>query len=144
MAPPTVPGMYHPWRHLRSRPDVTLYWHDLEPGTLAVTDGRDIWMSPHPLQAWRRCTIAHELAHIELGHVHGCGARDESEAAQLAARRLIPIAQLADAMLWSTHHAQIADALWVDEDTLEVRLAHLHPSERNYIAQRLAAREDGA
>jgi hypothetical protein len=138
-----VPRMYHPWHHLRSRPEITLHWADLEPGTLALTDGQDIWMSPHPLQAWRRCTLAHELAHIELGHRHGCTERDEAEAAQLAARRLISASRLADALLWSQNLEVVAEALWVDIDTLEVRLAHLHPSERALISDRLAAREDG-
>lgn len=136
--------MYHPWRRLREQPNIQLTWRPLL-GRLGVTDGRSrVVLDPRQSQAQRRCTIAHELAHIELGHVRGCDPREESAAAQLAARRLIPIAQLADAILWSEHPAQIAEALWVDVDTLQVRLDHLHPSERQYIAQRLAAREDGA
>jgi len=136
--------MYHPWQELRNRPDITLTWQQLAPGRLAETDGHDIWMAPHPMQTWRRCTLAHELAHIDLGHTDGCSPAEETQASVLAARRLIPIESLADALVWSPLPEIVADQLWVDLDTLEVRLGHLHPAERHYIRRRLAAREEGA
>src|SRR5690349_9632705 len=125
--------MFHPWRALRSRPEIELFWRPLTGNRMAATDGVEvIVMRPGMSQAQRRSTIAHELAHIELGHVNGCTSREESQAAQLAARRLIPVEQLADALLWSHDLEVVAEALWVDVGTLRTRAAHLHPSERNY------------
>lgn len=137
--------MFHPWRVLRGWHDITVEWRHLPDSQYAVTNGRDrIWIDPRQSQAERRCTIAHEMAHIELGHVNGCSLAEEVAAAVLAARRLIPVRRLADALVWSQHPTEVAETLWVDRDTLETRLAHLHPAERHYITQRLAAREDGA
>lgn len=113
--------------------------------TLGATDGRTtIWLHPHLSQTQRRCTLAHELAHIDLGHTRHVTDADERDAQRLAARRLIRIARLADAMVWTHSPDELAEELWVDTDTLEVRLDNLHPSEHHYIAQRLAARDGGA
>lgn len=139
----SVPGVYHPWRALRALNDqVTVVWQNLDAGILGLTDGEaTIWMDPRQRQAKRRCTMAHELAHIELGHRGGCSVRDDAAADQLAARRLIPLECLADALAWTDAPDEIADELWVDRATLEVRLAHLHPSERAYLSRRAATRE---
>lgn len=137
--------MYHPWRALRALEHVELVWQPLPDGILAATDGADrIWMDPRQRQAKRRSTLAHELAHIELGHVGGCTPAQDVEADQLAARRLIPLDRLADALQWARCLDEAADELWVDRDTLSTRLRHLHPSERHYITNRAAARDDGA
>ncbi len=137
--------MFHPWRALRAIPAVIVEWRRLSDDLYAVTNGRDrIWMDPRQSQTERRCTLAHEMAHIELGHVDGCTGREEGQASRLAARRLIKVEHLADALLWSQNRHEVAEALWVDVDTLETRLAYLHPAERHYVTQRLAAREDPA
>lgn len=138
---PTVP--YHPWRALRALANVHLTWTHLQPGVLALTDGRDrIWMDPRQRQAKRRSTLAHELAHLELGHVDGCTAREDAAADQLAARRLITLEALADAVAWARSIEEAADELWVDAATLRTRLDHLHPSERAHLRARMAARDD--
>ena len=137
--------MFDPWQELNARPEVTLEWRSLPAEFYALTDGLSrIWMDPHQSQTERRCTIAHELAHIDLGHLNGCTSGEESAASQLAARRLIPLGRLADALLWSQDHGAISDALWVDISTLRARLDHLRPSEQHYIRGVLARREDGA
>jgi len=137
--------MHHPWRALRGLPGVTVIWRKLPVDVYAMTNGTDrIWIDPRQSQAERRCTIAHELAHIELGHRQGCSDHDELAASLLAARRLITVQALADALVWSHDLDMVADDLWVDRDTLDVRIKHLHPSEVHHIRQRLAAREDGA
>ena len=41
------------------------------------------------------------------------------------------------ALAWAHNLDEAADELWVDVETLEVRLAHLHPSERHYLRRRL-------
>lgn len=135
---------YHPWRRLRALTDIQVMWWRV-PGTLGLTNGVDrIVLNPDQSQVERRCTLAHELAHIELGHRGGCVAKHESQARRLAARRLIKVEHLADALLWSQNRHEVAEVLWVDVDTLDTRLAHLHPAERHYITQRLAAREEPA
>ena len=134
--------MHHPWRHLRSLPHIRLTWARLADDVLGVTDGHSrIWLDDRQLQVERRCTLAHELAHIELGHRDGCTGVEEVHASRLAARRLIRLDHLAEALAWSEHPAEVADVLWVDVDTLRTRLAHLHPAERHHIATRLARKE---
>lgn len=97
------------------------------------------------MQAERRCTIAHEVEHIRRGPVPAepvLAAREESAVEQAVARRLIPIRALGEALAWSQHPSVVAEELWVDEDTLRVRLNHLHPAERAYLTRRLAHHGD--
>jgi Zn-dependent peptidase ImmA (M78 family) len=138
----TVPIMFHPWRRLRARPDVEVFYRDLRGRRLAATDGAEvIVMSPDLSQAQRRSTIAHELAHIELGHVDGCSSAEEEAARQLAARWLVSLDALAEAMAWARSLEELAEELWVDVDTVRTRLAHLHPAERHHLRARLAPQE---
>lgn len=137
--------MYHPWRALRALTHVEVFWMELTGRRMGATDGREvIVLAPDLTQAERRCTLTHELIHIESGHTGGCTPWDEAATAQQAARRLIPVEALAEALVWSTNRAVLAEELWVDQATLANRLEHLHPSEVHYIRQRLAAREEGA
>lgn len=55
----------------------------------------------------------------------------------VAARRLIGLRQLGEALAWSSDLDEVAEELWVDVATVEARLAHLHPSERHYLRRRL-------
>jgi Zn-dependent peptidase ImmA (M78 family) len=111
-------------------------------GRLGETDGVGmIVMHPDQSQVQRRCTIAHELAHVELGHTGGCAHAEEQAARELAARWLIEIEDLAEAVLWARSRDELADELWVDLDTLDARLGRLHPAERHYLRRRVAARE---
>lgn len=84
--------------------------------------------------AQRRCCLAHAIAHLDLGHHAGSrdryDRRQEAEADQLAARRLLPLESLVWALQWTHNPREAADELVVDLATLETRLAHLHPSER--------------
>lgn len=123
---------------------VTVTWQELEDDLLAVTDGSTIWIDPRQTQAERRSTLAHEMAHIELGHTDGCTPQQEAEAADLAARWLIKLDHLADALAWTQDPHELAWELWVDLDTLETRLAGLQPPERAYLEGRLARRLEGA
>ena len=84
-------------------------------------------------QAERRCTIAHETAHIERGPVAPHQAlREEWDIDRTVARLLIPsVDQLVDAMTWAGGHLEsAADALWVDDYLLSVRLRSLTGRER--------------
>ncbi len=131
--PVSVPLVFHPWRRLRSMTAVDVQWHRT-PGVLGATDGATvIVLHPDQSQAQRRCTLAHELAHIELGHVHGASASEESAARLLAARRLIEMPALLDALSWAEDLREVADELWVDEDTLMARLDGLTCNERYQV-----------
>lgn len=135
--------MYHPWRALRNLgDDWTLVWAPLA----GVVDklGHTTWhnktitLDPDQDQAQRRSTLTHELVHVERGPwEHGHEAHEERVVDQVAARRLIGIRELGEALAWAENMTEAADELWVDEDTLQTRLAHLHPSERHYLRRRL-------
>lgn len=141
-------GRYSPWRHLRSLPHVDLSWTDDE----RLLDGADaryfhtvqrILMDRRlGLQVERRCVLAHELGHAVRGDLpcHEERADDRQEAAveQWAARQLITLDALADALRWSDNPTEVAEELWVTVDLLEVRIAHLHPSERAWLRRALA------
>lgn len=136
---------FHPWRAIRALIDVTVLF-EAEPGRRGswCARTRTIRIHPRALQVERRCTATHELVHVELGHA-GC----QDEATELAvrkeaARRLIRLPALADALMWTRDLAEQADELWVDVPTLQVRLQHLHPAERGYLRRRLAQREESA
>lgn len=93
-------------------------------------------------RAERRSTLAHELAHIDLGHrVAGgwFGRRLEAEADRLAAQRLLEsVDQLADALATHAGHlAGAAEHLDVPLRVLERRLARLTDDERATIARRV-------
>lgn len=106
------------------------------PGRLGETNGADvIVMNPDQLQVERRCTLAHELAHIELGHIGGCSGREETDAARMAARWLIDMGDLLSALQWTENFQEAADCLWVDEPTLMARLDGLTAAERAQIVR---------
>lgn len=131
---------HHPWRDLRGRENVVVHWRALPPGLLGVTDGRDqIWLDRFQLQVERRCTLTHELVHIDLGH-DGCQAeREEGRVRRLTAERLIDTRDLIQVCLWAHDVHQAADELWVTVDVLLDRLRGLSAFERAAIASAVAA-----
>jgi hypothetical protein len=96
------------------------------------------------VQAEARCTLAHEIVHHEhrddiLGY---CGVgwldtRLERQVHATAARRLIIVPELADALLWSDDPDEIAEQLVVDARTLYARVLDLEPAEYDDIHKRL-------
>lgn len=135
--------MHHPWRAFRALTQWALCFDRLPTGTWAVTNfpTHTVTLDDRLLQVERRSAIAHEVTHIERGPVpseHVMAAREELAVEKVTARRLISIEHLGEALAWAdgdTHQA--ADELWVDVQTLRVRLEHLHPSERHYLRRRL-------
>ena len=119
--------------------DVALHFTDDD----EILDGAHAWyydrlraivMDSRLPQVERRSVLAHELGHVIRGDVP-CGeeildCRQENVVDQWAARKLIPLEALADALRWSHDAHEVADCLWVTVDLLEVRMRHLHPSER--------------
>src|SRR5690348_12653544 len=94
--------------------------------------------------AQRRCTLTHELVHLERG-LRDCGvwaAREELHVHAEVARRLIPIEQLVRALrdTGPTDPACLAQQLDVDTETLSLRLQLLTDAERARV--RAAADRD--
>jgi hypothetical protein len=93
--------------------------------------------------AQRRCTLTHEIVHLERG-TGDCGpwaAREELLVHREAARRLIPLRRLRLALREAGgdgDRAALARLLDVDTETLEVRLAMLTPAEQEELAADLA------
>lgn len=89
----------------------------------------------------RRCDLAHAVAHIELGHTDRRNKTDEQAAVRYAAKMLIHLEDLADAIEASAGVVgdDAAHFLQVDVETLDARVRHLHPGERGYLQRRLAA-----
>lgn len=134
--------MYHPWRELRRRPDVDVEFVDLPAGHgWWVPEQRLILIDRRLTQVQRRCTLAHELEHVDRGDTGiSCGVlagRQEARATAAAARRLITLPRLADALLWSRDQGELAEQLWVTEEVLQARLLQLTPMEHDYIDRRL-------
>lgn len=140
--------MTDPWKALHERPDLNLvrapirergrYYHRLR--TIVIRTGM--------LIVQERDTLWHELVHADRGDEWPCDERlherQEAWCAKQAARKAILIEDLADALLWSPHLDEQADQLKTTRETLQIRLHHLHPSERHYLRRRLDLRELGA
>lgn len=98
----------------------------------------------------RRCTLAHELAHVDRGDVghdprHPDAwrytVRDERAADALAARRLISLEALLDALLWSIDPREVAEWLDVDLATLKARTDNLTADEAEWLNREMDERE---
>lgn len=135
--------MDHPWRRFRAKEGWTLIWSTLPDGLKGFTDHttHTVLLDKDLQQTDRRCTICHELAHIERGPVPSdpiLKAREESAVERQAARELIDLDALLDALKWAHNVPEAADVLWVSDDVLKVRMEHLQPDERAWIEENLA------
>lgn len=133
---------WHPWRVLRVRyPDVEVSCHHRLPGLLmGLQRGRRIWLCRTLTQVERRCTLTHEIVHLERGPLPAdpaAAAREERIVDEIAARRLITLPQLVDGLRWTRELHQLAEHLWVDEPTLRTRMATLDPVEVAELENRL-------
>lgn len=135
---------YSPWGELAEMTDVRVEYADLQDDLgWWDPDRRVITLDRGQSQRERRCTLAHELEHVRRGdedtsHVSPILAvRQEIAATVSAARRLIPIAALIAALLWSQDERELAQELHVDEDTVRIRLLSLSEQEHAMIDERL-------
>ncbi|HTZ42732.1 MAG TPA: ImmA/IrrE family metallo-endopeptidase [Jatrophihabitans sp.] len=139
------PGRYDPWR------DVRLNW----PGVRVVVEpmsgdllgelrdaGTIIALRAGTSRAQSRCTLAHEIVHLERG-VRDCGRwlhREELAVHLTAARRLATTAELVAAIRalgGADDRGALAHALEVDSETLSMRLELLGAEERRAIRRAL-------
>lgn len=91
----------------------------------------------------QRSSLAHAVAHLDLGHARTLSqffeTREEIEADRLAARRLIPLDAFAEAVSWSRERSAVATELGVDLSMLQVREESLSRAERRRLGKRLRA-----
>ena len=129
----------HPWRRLRELVHVTLEWHD--DGPMGLTTHSTATVSLRRGMTWeqRRCTVQHEILHIERGPVcFGLAAKDEESVRRETARRMIPdIRPVGDAIAWALSEEEAAVELGVDVPVLRYRLKHMSPMERAWLDNRL-------
>lgn len=129
---------YHPWRHLRDRhPDVHVVPRcELRPGVLGrwTPDGR-LELSARSSQRQRRSSLAHEIVHLERGPVSRdprLRDREERVVDEIAARRLIPLELLIDAIRWGQGTVD-HEELFVDPGMLLARVRTLTKAEQAAI-----------
>lgn len=130
--------MFNPWAVLRRLVDWELHWEELPTGTWGDTDHdhKRVTLTVGMDQAERRSTLTHELFHV-VGGEHTVGRQWESSIDRAAARLLIPIDALVDAMFWAADDEQLAEHLWVDLRTVQCRLSNLTDEETAELNRRL-------
>lgn len=94
--------------------------------------------------AERRCTLAHEIEHIERGDTGRCPPAVERRIEEHVARRLISLDDLLDALRWGRHPDEIADDLVVDMQILATRIERSTGAERRAIRRALRRRDEAA
>lgn len=99
-------------------------------GRSGETDGRGVIRLDHRLlQVERRCTLMHELIHLERGHEGACSDAVEREVDREVARRLVPFDALLEAARWARDANELAEELWVTPTVLAARFETLAPRE---------------
>lgn len=83
-------------------------------GSLGVTDGKKVWLRRGLTQPVERSTLAHELAHILLGHTSCQDGRGEAKADRLAARLLVSLGEVERQLRRCGSIEDLADSLGVD------------------------------
>lgn len=118
--------MFDPWGALRRLTHIHISFVRMPDGAPGRTDGlRVIWLDSRLQQDQRRCTLTHELVHMERGH-DGCQERTiEYEVRAETARRLIPIDELCRHAAWSSSIDELADDLWVTPEVVTDRFQSL-------------------
>lgn len=122
--------MFDPWGALRRLTHIHISFIRMPDGAPGRTDGlRVIWLDNRLHQDQRRCTLTHELVHIELGHAGCQPPRIEYEVRAETARRLIPIDALCKHAAWAANVHDLAEDLWVTPEVVTDRLQSLTPAE---------------
>lgn len=134
---------YSPWGELAGIPSLTLEWAVLPGRRLGeyLKQQSLIRLDSRMPRRQARSVLCHELRHHEYGD-HGldcavANAKQEMKADSAAARMLIDVEDLADALSIHGHHrSAVAVELRVSVAMVDVRLDRLHPSERHYLRRR--------
>jgi hypothetical protein len=144
--PSRVPSPYDPWTDLRQNwPHVRVVIEPMTGDLLGEVreDGQLIALRADTSAAQRRCTLTHELVHLERG-ILDCGPwlqREEGLVHAEVSLRLIPLASLAAAIRalgGADDSAALAHWLEVDSETLSIRLNRMGSAERRSLRRSLA------
>lgn len=128
----------HPWKRLRNASHVTLSWHNEGPMGWCRHSTQEVSIRSDLTQSERRSTLAHELVHLDRGPaIVGFAEEEERLVTEAAARWLISLEALIEALVWSNSDAEVADILWVDLHTVQARLVTLTPAETAAINRAL-------
>jgi hypothetical protein len=137
---------YDPWADVRENwPQVRVVIEPMTGDLLGEVreDGLLIALRAGTSSAQRRCTLTHELVHLERG-ILDCGPwlqREEVLVHTEVSLRLIPLAALSAAIRalgGPDDPAALAQWLEVDSETLAIRLDRLSPAERRMLRRSLA------
>lgn len=143
MACPSLSGMYHPWRDARDREHLNITFERLADGRRGCLRGDRVTINTGDDQAQRRSTLAHELVHDErrvFPTDRVLRAREELTVERIAARRLIQLEALVDALLWSRDARETAAELWVDVPMLVVFVQSMTEEEKVWVGKQLEER----
>lgn len=138
---------WHPWRHLRDQhPHVHVAYPDGGTGCLGRWTGDGIEINRRSSQRERRCTLTHEIVHVERGPVSSdlrLAMREEEIVERITAQRLIELDRLVDVLAWNRYRVddETAEELWVDLPTLLTRVRNLTDRERGFIDRELTRRQ---
>lgn len=124
--------MWHPWRVAGERyPHINVVCsHQLPRRIRGLFDGATIWLCSTLTQAERRSALTHELQHAARGLAPlPYRAREERIVDELAARTLVPLPGLIEALRWTRDTRELAEELWTDVHTVTTRMATLDPLE---------------
>ena len=139
MSPPvgTIPCMaYDPWGEVPAGWSVD--FAAMPARGMCRWSRRSILLDIRLSRAEERCTLTHELVHAERGEFpRWATTREEAAVNAEAARRLIPLDALGEALAWSLHPAVAAEELDVDPSTLEALLRDLAAAEVEALRRRL-------
>jgi hypothetical protein len=131
--------MFDPWQAVVELVGWTVVWQPLKTKGLTRWRHQTIVLDPGLTVAQQRAVLTHELVHARRGPtLRRLRAREEATVRREAALLLIDLVHLADAAAWSRWRVEVADELWVDVATLDVRLELLTPDERAWIDARVA------
>lgn len=120
---------WSPWRHLREwYPNFHVHEAELPGALLGCVDvgKRIIWLSGDLTHAQRRCTLAFQLGHLEVGPA-------SDDAYDWASRLLMPFEVLLRSYQRYGDLPEIAEELWVDVPMLKARLRGLSNEERSLL-----------
>lgn len=113
---------------------------ELADDTAGLTDGETIWLNPTLTMVGRRCTLAHELVHIERGPLRDLAPealeREEKKVDRIAAHRLAPTEHVVDAVVWAQgaeRLSEIAEETGLDVNFAHIRLSTVTDEERHHI-----------
>ena len=142
---PRSAGRYDPWHDLSVNwPEVEVVLEPMAGDLLGTLRYPVIALRSGTSAAQRRCTLAHELVHLErgVGDYGPWAAREEFLVHREVARRLVTpdaLAAAVRALGGAEDIAALAQALDVDAHTLRLRLELLTPEERARIRTRAAS-----